>query len=643
MCGIAGVYGYTGDTDSLRQRLSVMNRVMIPRGPDEEGIHIEPGMRAGLCVRRLSIMDLEHGSQPLFNEDHSVAVVCNGEIYNHRQLRRELEQKGHQLHSHSDCEVLAHLYEEEGMDFLKRLNGMFALAVLDRRRKCLLLARDPVGMKHLYWSSTEQGIVFASEARALFASGFATPQPDWDALGTYFSIGYVPSPRTAFQGLQRLRPGSYMLITDKGIQEDRYWIPRYQQPEGNRSEQDYSEELKDLLGKAVGTHLDADVPAGLFLSGGWDSSLVSLYASRQSDRPLRSYSLVFPDDPDADESRYFRQVSRQAGTLSHEIEVRDTDVLNAFSRTLLALEEPIFTSPTPLHYLLSQVAGSDLKVVLGGEGSDELFAGYDWLQNSPLHRLRRILPHQLFPAALSGAMSPTWSRALRFLAAPDDEQAHRELLAWPVSRQVASFLHPDISVGIGCKPRTVQITDETRNSFRDALDLKLSVELTGRLADGILFSGEKISMAHSLEVRLPFLDLEVIEFAHRLPSRFKIRDGQRKAVLSSLARELPNDVAMRKKQGLHVPSRIYGSKALLDAYSETVLETSLSSGLFDHGRLEPWVRKLASGPNHSAAQLRPLFYFCLWWNLFIDASAPEYDNQGKNQVQDHQHGATATV
>jgi asparagine synthase (glutamine-hydrolysing) len=621
MCGIAGIYGYKGDADALRERLSIMNQSMVHRGPDEDGLHVESAMRSGISARRLSIVDLENGSQPLFNEDKSVAVVCNGEIYNHRSLRRELEQKGHRFRSHSDCEVLAHLYEEEGIDFLKRLNGMFALAVLDKRRRSLLLARDPVGMKHLYWAETVNGFVFASEARALFAAGLVTPRPDWGSLGNYFTIGWVPSPRTAFQGLQRLRPGSYVLLNENGAKEGRYWIPQYQEPESNRSEQDYSDELEELLDKAVGTHLDADVPAGLFLSGGWDSSLVSLYASRRSKEPLKSYSLVFPDDPDNDESDFSRQVAQQIGAQSHEIEIYDADILNALNQTSLALEEPITTSPTPLGYLLSQAAGRDLKLVLGGEGSDEIFAGYSRFENSPLHRLRRALPHQLFPASIPIPLGRRGSRALRFLAAPDDEQAHLELLYRSVPKQLTSFLHPDISLATRPSPEAIGITDTTRNSFRDPLDMKLSLELTGRLADGILLASDKTSMAHSLELRMPFLDLEVVQFAHRLPSRFKVRNGQMKAVLSSLANGLPADVAKRRKQGLRVPPRIYRSRTLRKFYTETILETSLSTGLFEHRRLEPWVRKLASKSNHRTSQLWTICHFCLWWNNFIESGA----------------------
>ncbi len=595
-----------------------MGNAMFHRGPDDGGMHIEPDMNSGITVRRLSIVDPEHGSQPLFNAAKTIAVVCNGEIYNHRSLRLELEQKGYQFRGHSDCEVLAHLYEEEGLDFLKRLNGMFALAIMDTRNHSVLLARDPVGMKHLYWGRTPHGVVFASEARSLFAAGLVKPQPDWQSLGSYFSFGWIPSPGTAFQGLERLRPGSFVLLDEGGLREGRYWVPRYREPENERSEQDYAEELKELLDSAVGTHLDADFPAGLYLSGGWDSSLVSLYASRRSSQPLKSFSLAFPDDPAIDESLFSRQIANRIGAQSHEIELRDADIRDALGQTSLALEEPNGSCPTTLRFLLARTAGRECKLVLGGEGADELFAGYDLFRPSPLQRMLRALPHQLFPASLPIPLTPRINRALRFLAAPDDELAQFSLRSSSTPQQAARFLHHGSRLAMRMGPEVTGLTDATRKTFRDELDMKLGIDLTGRLADGILLAVDKTSMAHSLEVRMPFLDREVIDFAHRLPSRFKIRNGQMKAVLSGLATELPADVAGRKKQGLDFPLRMYRSPVLREFLAETILETSLSTGLFDHRRLEPWVRKVASGSDWRATQLWSIGHFCQWWTNFIE-------------------------
>jgi asparagine synthase (glutamine-hydrolysing) len=271
-----------------------------------------------------------------------------------------------------------------------------------------------------------------------------------------------------------------------------------------------------------------------------------------------------------------------------------------------------------LGYLLSQSASRNSKLVLGGEGSDELFGGYDWFRPSQLQRLMRLLPHQLFPASVPIPLSPRFNRALRFLAATDEENAQLSLRTGGTPNRLQSFLGPGFSFPKRPGQGTTGLTAETRASFRDPLDMKLSLDLTGRLADGILLAHDKTSMAHSLEIRMPFLDLAVVEFAHRLPSRFKIRNGQMKAVLSALAGELPADVAKRPKQGLHMPPRAYSSRILREFYAETILETSLATGIFEHRRLEPWVREMASKPGHRARQLGPIGHFCLWWNNFIE-------------------------
>jgi asparagine synthase (glutamine-hydrolysing) len=601
-----------------------MNDALVHRGPDESGMHVYEGLRAGVSVRRLSILDLEHGSQPFLSEDGSVAVVCNGEIYNHRSLRKELQAKGYRFRSRSDCEVLVYLYLEEGPDFLKRLNGMFALAVLDSRSGTLFLARDPVGMKHLYWSETPRGIVFASEARALFATGLVKPEPDWDALSRYFTFGWIQSPSTAFQGVHRLRPGSFVLFEAHAKTGGRHWIPKFEEPDRQRSLESYSGELKQLLQSAVSSHLDADVAAGLFLSGGWDSSLVSLYASRLSSEPLNSYSLAFPDDPQTDESRYSRQVVSQIGARGHEIEIRHSDILDALDATALALEEPLMTSPAPLEYLLSQVAGRELKLVLGGEGADELFAGYDRFENRPLQRLRPWVPHQLVPATLPIPLGIRWSRAFRYLAAPSDELAHMQLLTHLLADRTMPLFRNGKLRPSHYSRASLGVEQGTLDTVSNRLDMGSIVEVTGRLADGILLAHDKTAMSHSLEVRMPFLDREVVRFAHRLPSEYKARGKAMKRVLADLARELPPDVANRSKQGLHVPPAIYRGDLLRDFYAATILETSLSTDLFEHDPLEAWIGKGSGGPVPGAFQLWPLCNFCLWWNHFIGKGATDF-------------------
>jgi asparagine synthase (glutamine-hydrolysing) len=326
MCGIAGVFASGLPTAELARTLDAMNTAQAHRGPDESGTVLHQPLGAGLASCRLSIVDPEHGRQPIANEDESVHVVLNGEIYNHGPLREFLLSKGHQFRSRSDTEVLVHLYEELGEELLDRLEGMFALAVLDTRRARLLLARDGPGMKPLYLAQTQHGFLFASEAKALFATRLVSPQPDPASIDTYLTMGYVPAPMSMFRGVQRLQAGRFAVVDRGGLRERTFWRLRYEKTATRKPDQEYAEELETILGRAVRLHFAADVPVGAFLSGGWDSSLTATFAARAAGRRLNTFSVVFPEDPHMDESRYSRQMAKHLGTDHHEIEYRSNQM-----------------------------------------------------------------------------------------------------------------------------------------------------------------------------------------------------------------------------------------------------------------------------------------------------------------------------
>ena len=307
MCGIAGGYQLDIPEAEIPALLGRMNAAMVHRGPDDEGSWTAPEIRAGLAVRRLSIVDLVTGAQPLLNEDDSVGLVANGEIYNHQALRQQLEARGHRFRSRSDCEVVLHLYEEYGPEGLARLNGMFGLAILDRRQRRLLLARDRAGMKPLYCAKTARGFLFASEARALFASKLVTAEPDWKGLNVCLASQYIPAPRTCFRGIERLPAGAFLLLEEEGREtRGNFWTARFDASGTPKTEPEYADELEKRLRGAVASHITADVPVGAFISGGWDSSLAAVFASQASSKPLKTFSLVFPEEPEEDEGRYSR-------------------------------------------------------------------------------------------------------------------------------------------------------------------------------------------------------------------------------------------------------------------------------------------------------------------------------------------------
>ena len=377
VCGIAGIVHSRIGPGEMTQALSRMSEALKHRGPDDSAECLYPSMNAGLASRRLALVDLSTGRQPIGNEDESIHLVANGEIYNHRELRKELEQRGHRFRTCTDIEVVLHLYEEYGADCFGRLNGMFGLAILDCRRRLLILARDRSGMKPLYYASTRSGFIFASEPGALLASGLTERAPDWDGLDIYLAIGYTPAPRTCFREIRKLKAGHYSCVGEMGVHDEAYWNLRYSDAMPRRDEQEYAEELERLLRQAVRSHIDADVPVGAFVSGGWDSSLVGLMASQSSPSRLKTFSIVFPEHPEIDEGRYSRELARHASSEHHEIEFRGSNIPDVLPSAMRHMGEPCLASPCVLFYMLSSLAASSVKAVIGGEGSDEQFAGYE--------------------------------------------------------------------------------------------------------------------------------------------------------------------------------------------------------------------------------------------------------------------------
>jgi asparagine synthase (glutamine-hydrolysing) len=500
MCGIAGLYRGAWSNEALGPLLERMSRTLVHRGPDDCHQVAVPAMRAGLAVRRLSLVDLAGGRQPLENEDGTVVLACNGEIHNHHELRAELRAQGHRFRTQSDCEV---------------------------------------------------SIAFASEARALLETGIVTPAPDWEGIDSFLAFGYTPAPRSCFTGLERLPAGSYLVAEYAGVQRGFFWRCRY----GATPEpQDPARDLEGRLRAAVRRHLAADVPVGVFLSGGWDSSLVTVLAAAESRAPLKTFTIALPENPAYDETRWARQVAAQVGSEHVEVEFRNADLPQLIHRVVRAIEEPCVTSPATLLYALSARAVRDVKAVLSGEGSDELFGGYPWLRADAAYSLRRVMPRHLARALGRIVQSERWRRFSRVAAADSDEAADREWLrlftADEIPRLAAARPRNPVNDG-----RLLELDPETRASCEDRLQRRLALELTRRLADGLLLVADKVSMAHSLEVRMPFLDREVIDFALALPSRWKIRDGQEKYVLEPLTRLLPPDVAARRKHALVLPIR----------------------------------------------------------------------------------------
>jgi len=617
MCGIAGVYQLEAQGAELPLVLDRMSGAMIHRGPDEEGCWIVPELRAGLAVRRLSIIDLVTGGQPLVNEDGSIALACNGEIYNYRTLRRELEARGHRFRSGSDCEVVLHLYEEHGPECLNRLDGMFGLAILDRREQRLLLARDPAGMKPLYYANTPKGFLFASEAKPLLISKMISAEPDWEGLNTFLAAEFVPAPRTCFRGIRRMRAGEFLSLTPGKERSGKFWTMRFDNSGPRRSDEEYAGELDRRLEQAVASHLAADVPVGAFISGGWDSSLTAWFASRLLSRPLKTFSIVFPEQPEENEAKYSRLLAKHIGSEHQEVEFRTDQVPDLMRKVVEAVEEPCTAAPSPLLYQLSAAAGKELKVVVSGEGSDELFGGYPWLRGEWLYRVRPFVPRPLVRPLADRVLDPRWGRFWRVLAAGSDRIADMEWLRGYTQHQKRSLLNPDLPFAEGPDFEPFTLPPETLESCVDRQQERLSQEFMRRLGDGLLLINDKVSMAHSLEIRMPFLDRNVIEFALSLPSSMKMRSGREKYILSKLTGRLPPEIARRRKYGLHFPMLATPSGRFPSFVRDTLLNSSRQPGLFHRARLEPWLDDVLAGRRKGMRLLWILTFLAIWWDGFM--------------------------
>lgn len=618
MCGIAGLFLHNAGPEETAATLRRMTASMVHRGPDDEGCWFSEEVDAALGFRRLSIIDIETGNQPLLNEDGSIAVVCNGEIYNYLELRNELERAGHDFRTKSDCEVIVHLYEDYGAECLPRLHGMFALAIADTRRRRVLLARDAAGMKHLYVTRRGGALAFASEARALFAGRVAEAAPNWNGLASAVAFGMIPSPETAFEGIERLRPGHYLIRDSKGWTEGAYWRPLFRHPPSQRSLDEHAGELEARLRSAVRTHLMADVPVGAFISGGLDSSLVAVFAAQSSPRPLKTFSIVFPESLRADESRFSRIIAGLIGSDHEEVEFRASCIPALLPDVIRAQEEPLVASPSTLIHALSAAAGRAVKVVVGGEGSDELFAGYAWAKSNWVYPFRHLVPRALARPLAERVTDNRLNRFFRLAGAPDRAAADGEWFRHWRLRDVCSLLNPGLPLAPALERAMLRAPAAVLESCGDSLQKRLALDFTRRLADTILLNADKTSMAHSLEIRMPFLDRGMLEFALALPSRFKLRLRQEKFILRRLGRHLPPEIAARRKQGLALPLSSLTKPAMAPFVRDALLSGASSALLFRRPALE----QLLSSPvavNGSRTMVWNLLNLKLWWDQFIEA------------------------
>jgi len=555
MCGICGQFNFGNQEQVLRERVEAMARTILHRGPDDEGYHFDGNL--GLGFRRLSIIDLSGGHQPMSDAAETVWVVFNGEIYNYLELRRELKAKGHQFRTHSDTEVIVHGYKEWGTDALKRFNGMFGVAIWDVQRRRLIVARDAMGIKLIYYRNSGGQLTFGSELRPVLAADSATRSVDPIALNMFLRFRYVPSPLTMYQGIRKLAPGS-MLVVENGQCREERWYDYTPKPFASPKEDaEATQELLELYRGAVKRHLLSDVPVGILLSGGLDSGLL-LALMNEFGRDWPCYTVGYGDTFADDELRDAAETARLLGGKFIPVQLDQAEFERSFPKIVDSLEEPVTSSSIVPMYFVCQRARQDVKVALIGQGPDELFAGYKRHLGVHYGGVWRGLPgplRSLLGAAVQALpRNETLKRGVQSLGTDDRLQRYHDVFSLAPLSQIDGLFQPGVlAAGNGHATVDYWRSLQPQMQHLDELGGFQMLEMRSSLPDELLMFGDKISMAHSIEVRVPYLDRTVVEYAQRLGASFKIRGRERKWLHRQVCRNyLQPQILQRKKRGFAV-------------------------------------------------------------------------------------------
>ena len=625
MCGIAGFVERaqtSGPVPDGQDLVTRMCEVIRHRGPDDQGIHVEPGVALGM--RRLSIIDLAGGHQPIANEDGSVWIVFNGEIYNFRELRRELETLGHRFSTSTDTEVIVHAYEAWGTSAFSRLRGMFGVAIWDRQARTLVVARDRVGIKPLYIAETPGRVYFASELKSILCAPDVPRQLDLPALDHYLSFLYTPPDRTIFAHVRKLPPGHVLTCRDGDTTVAPYWsLPASETFTG--TDREAVETLRSVVTDAVRAHLVSDVPIGAFLSGGVDSSLVVALMARTSGTRVKTFSIGF-DEPAFDELEHARRVADHYGTDHHEFVVRP-DGVSILDDLVRHFDEPFADASAIPTWYVSAMARRHVTVVLSGDGGDELFGGYDrYLPHPRVAAFDRFVPDSLHPIAAAVAdRLPHGARGKNFLrhVGRSPRARYVDAVRYFSADEKPALLSPDVRAALGaCNPEAELARRFDRHEGLPWPSQMMRTDIETYLPEDILTKVDRMSMAHSIESRVPLLDNEVIDFAARLPPGFKIRNGRRKHILKEVAAGLlPDGLVDRRKQGFGVPLGVWFRGGLRQLFTDTLLSSrALQRGYFDRRFVSRLVDEHVSGRRDHTLRLWQLVVFERWHQQYIDGT-----------------------
>jgi asparagine synthase (glutamine-hydrolysing) len=622
MCGIVGIVERDPGRAVVPADLARMVQMLHHRGPDDEGSIALPGV--GLGMRRLAIVDVAGGQQPILNETGEIKIVANGEIYNFRELQGDLEAQGHTFKSrNSDIEVMVHAYEQWGEDFLRRLRGMFALAIWDGRTRTLIAARDRAGEKPLYWTQTSQGLLLASEVKALLVRPEVPRELDPVALDQFLTYEYILAPRTLLQGVHKLPPAHFLRYRGGQATVHRYWDAADVELRAWKDDE-AAQALRDALQTAVDRQLMADVPLGAFLSGGIDSSSIVALMSRSMLQPVNTFSIGFSDGT-YNELPYAREVAALFKT-NHRERQASPDLGDMFERLIVHLDEPFADVSMFPTFTVSELAREHVKCVLSGDGGDELFGGYDAYQAQALAAKLGWVGDALLPAlaGVASTLPPTEkkkglvNKVKRFSAgaatAPPD-LGHYRWMVYLSARDKARLYQSGMRDALGSTDVYAPVREALgRFSQDDVLNRQLYADLSLYLADDILVKVDRMSMATSLETRAPFLDGDLMELAFSMPGHLKIRNGERKWILKQAMKDvLPESILNRRKEGFSIPMKNWLRRELQPLMRDLLSRDRVARrGLFDAGVVQQLMDEHVAGRENHAHTLFPLMVFERW-------------------------------
>ena len=631
MCGICGIVDFTGHDELAAQRLQAMADTMLHRGPDDGGTYLSPDRRVGLGFRRLSIVDLAGGHQPMCNEDGTIWTIFNGEIYNHAELRPALEAKGHVFRTRSDTEAILHAYEEKGPDCVNDFIGMFGIAIWDERNRRLFLARDRLGIKPIYYTVSQGRLIFASEIKAILSQPGVIREVNREALPLYLSFGVVPAPNTLFKGIMKLPAGHRLMATADGdIKIEQYWDALFPQDKPPfDTEEEYVQELRRLFAQSIRRRMMSDVPFGVFLSGGLDSSLNVALMSQMMDRPVDTFSVAIQGDAASDEMAPARAVAKHFGANHHEVTITPTDFVNFLPKMVFHQDEPL-ADPVcvPLYHVAKLARDNGTIVVQVGEGSDELFCGY----NHFARYLELQRPWERFASLPSLVKSPAARVASGLLGPARATYFERAALNAPMFwGGVIGFSEHDKGAMLGRRDGE-DAAAWVRSHYqvrRDAgangtlLDDMIYLELKHRLPELLLMRVDKMTSATAVEARVPYLDHEFVRFALSIPANLKYRNGQTKYILRQAARGLvPDWVIDRPKVGFCGSASNMVQGPIVDAAEALVRRNKGLDDILDWRILSRLCARNRRGDTESGYQIWMLLNLALWHSLWIQQVEP---------------------